>query len=70
MTIINFNTDFLNRTAFPPPHADIVVQHSFPRDTFVNELATAVLKAVAQLSHLDISNRVYRLDPSELEEEL
>jgi len=25
---------------------------------------------VAQLAHLDISNRVYRLDPSGLEEEL
>jgi voltage-gated potassium channel Kch len=70
MTIINFNTDFLNRTAFPPAHAGIVVLHSFPRDTFVNELATAVLKAVTQLAQLDISNRVYRLDPSGLEEEL
>jgi hypothetical protein len=39
-------------------------------DTSVNELASAVLKAVAQLAQLDISNRVYRLDPSGLEEEL
>ena len=70
MTIITFDTDYLNQTAFPPPHAGILVLRSFPRDTSVNELASAVLKAVAQLSHLDISNRVYRLDPSGLEEEL
>ena len=29
-----------------------------------------MLKVVAQLAHLDISNLVYRLDPSGLEEEL
>ena len=70
MTIITFDTDYLNQTAFPPPHAGVLVLRSFPRDTSVNELASAVLKAVAQLAHLDISNRVYRLDPSGLEEEL
>jgi predicted nuclease of predicted toxin-antitoxin system len=70
MTILTFDTDYLNQTAFPPPHAGILVLRSFPRDTSVNELASAVLKAVAQLAHLDISNRVYRLDPSGLEEEL
>ncbi len=70
MTIITFDTDFLNRTAFPPPHAGIIVLRSFPRDTSVNELASAVLKAAAQLAQLDISNRVYRLDPSGLDEEL
>jgi predicted nuclease of predicted toxin-antitoxin system len=70
MTIITFDTDYLNQTAFPPPHAGILVLRSFPRDTTVNELASAVLGAVAQLAHLDISNRVYRLDPSGLEEEL
>jgi hypothetical protein len=48
----------------------IIVLRSFPRDTAVNELASAMLKAVAQLAHLDISNRVYGLDPSGLEEEL
>jgi predicted nuclease of predicted toxin-antitoxin system len=69
MTIITFDTDYLNQTAFPPPHAGILVLRSFPRDTTVNELASAVLGAVAQLAHLDISNRVYRLDPSGLEEE-
>lgn len=31
-------------------------------------LASAVLKAVTQLSHLDISNRLYRLGPSGLGE--
>ncbi len=70
MTIITFDTDYLNQTAFPPPHAGILVLRSFPRDTSVNELASAVLKAVAQLSHLDISNCVCRLDPSGLEEGL
>jgi hypothetical protein len=48
----------------------IIVLRSFPRDTTVDELASAVLKAVTQLSHLDISNRIYQLDPSGLEEEL
>jgi predicted nuclease of predicted toxin-antitoxin system len=70
MTIITFDTDYLNQTAFPPPHAGIIVLRSFPRATTVNELASAVLEVVVQLSHLDISNRVYRLDPSGLEEEL
>jgi len=36
----------------------------------VTELASAVLQAVALLDRLDISNRVYRLDPDGLEEEL
>ena len=70
MTVITFDTDYLNQTAFPPPHADILVLRSFPRGTSVSELATAVLKAVALLADLDISNRVYRLDPNGLEEEL
>src|SRR5436853_7319916 len=60
MTIITFDTDYLNQTAFPPPHAGILVLRSFPRDTSVTELASAVLKAVALLDRLDISNRVYR----------
>jgi predicted nuclease of predicted toxin-antitoxin system len=70
MTIITFDTDYLNRAVFPPPQAGMIVLRSFPRDTTVNELISAVLKAVAQVAHLDISNRVYRLDPSGLEEEL
>jgi predicted nuclease of predicted toxin-antitoxin system len=70
MTIIAFDTDYLNQAAFPPPHAGMIVLRSFPRDTTVNELASVVLKAVSQLAHLDISNRVYQLDPSGLEEEL
>jgi predicted nuclease of predicted toxin-antitoxin system len=69
MTIITFDTDYLNQTAFPPPHAGILVLHSFPRNTSVGELASAVLRAVIQLADLDISNRLYRLDPSGLEEE-
>jgi predicted nuclease of predicted toxin-antitoxin system len=70
MTMITFDTDYLNQVAFPPPHAGMIVLRSFPRDTTVNELASAVLKAVVQLSHLDISNRVFQLDPSGLAEEL
>ncbi len=70
MTILTFDTDYLNQVAFSPPHAGMIVLRSFPRDTTVNELASAVLKAVSQLTHLDISNRVYQLDPSGLEEEL
>ena len=70
MTIITFDTDYLNQTAFSAPHAEILILRSFPRDTSVNELASAVLKVAAQLAHLDISNRVYRLDLSGLEEEL
>ncbi|HVB23139.1 MAG TPA: DUF5615 family PIN-like protein [Ktedonobacteraceae bacterium] len=70
MTIITFDTDYLNQTAFPPPHAGILVLRSFPRDTSVNEIASAVLKAVAQLHNLNISNRVYSLAPYGLEENL
>jgi predicted nuclease of predicted toxin-antitoxin system len=70
MTIITFDTDYLNQTAFPPPYAGILVIRSFPRNTSVTELTSAVLKAVAQLADLDISNRVYRLDPNGVEEEL
>ena len=69
MTIITFDTDYLNKAIFAPPHAGIIVLRSFPRDTSVNELASTVLKAVAQLSHLDITNLIYSLDPSGLEEE-
>jgi predicted nuclease of predicted toxin-antitoxin system len=69
MTVITFDTDYLNKAIFPPPHAGIIVLRSFPRDTSVNELASTVLKAVAQLSHLDITNLIYSLDPSGLEEE-
>ena len=50
--------------------AGILVLRSFPRGTSVTELATAVLQAVALLDRLDISNRVYRLNPDGLEEEL
>jgi CRP-like cAMP-binding protein len=70
MTIITFDTDFLNQIVFSPPHAGILVLRSFPRQISVTELASAVLMAVTQLADLDISNRVYRLDPSGLEEEL
>jgi hypothetical protein len=70
MALITFDTDYLNRTMFPPPHAGILVLRSFPRDISVTELASAVLQAVAQLAHLDVSNRVYRLEPGGLVEEV
>ena len=70
MTIITFDTDYLNQTAFPPPHAGVIVLRSFPRNTSISEITSAVMKAVAQLADLDISNCVYRLDPKGLEEEL
>src|SRR5436305_5458853 len=44
MTIITFDTDYLYQTAFPPPHAGILVLRFFPRDTSVTELASAVLR--------------------------
>jgi predicted nuclease of predicted toxin-antitoxin system len=69
-TIITFDTDYLNQTAFPPPHAGIIVLRFFPRNTPVNDLASVVLKAVTQLAALVISNRIYRLDPGGLKEEL
>jgi predicted nuclease of predicted toxin-antitoxin system len=70
MTLITFDTDYLNQTVFPPPHAGILVLRSFPRHASINELASAVLEAVTHLADLPIANRVYRLDPSGLEEEL
>ncbi len=70
MTIITFDTDYLNQIAFPPPHAGIVVLRFFPRNTSVNDIASAVLKAATQLADLDISNHVYTLDPEGLEKTL
>ena len=68
MTIITFDTDYLNQIAFPPPHGGIIVLRFFPRNSSVRELASAVLKAVAQIAHLYLSNRVYQLDPNGLED--
>ncbi|MGH2496755.1 MAG: DUF5615 family PIN-like protein [Ktedonobacteraceae bacterium] len=70
MTIVTFDTDYLNQTAFPPPHAGIIVLRFFPRNASVNDIASAVLKAVGQLADLDISNSVYTLDPEGLGEAL
>ncbi len=69
MTIITFDTDFLNQIAFSPPHAGIIVLCSFPRDVAVSALVSAVLKALAQLADRDISHRLYRLEPDGLKEE-
>ena len=69
MTIITFDTDYLNQTVFPPPHAGILVLRFFPRNTSFNALASAVLTAVTQLVDLPLSNRVYLLDPDGLREE-
>ena len=70
MTIITYDTDYLNRTRFPPPHAGIFVLRFFPRGTSVGDIAAAVLAAVAELASKDISDKVYRIDPSGVSEEL
>ena len=70
MTIITYDTDYLSRTKFSPPHAGILVLRFFPRGTHVRDIASAVLGAVEQLASLDISNRVYTIDPSGVHEEL
>ena len=69
MTIITFDTDYLNKIAFPPPHAGILVLRFFPRNATVSDISSAVLKAVEQLADLDITDSVYTLDPEGLEEE-
>ena len=68
MTIITFDTDYLNKIAFSPPHSGILVLRSFPRNSTVNEIASAVLRAVELLADLDISDSLYRLTPEGLEE--
>src|SRR5207253_9054777 len=70
MTIVTFDTDYLNRTKFPPPHSGILILRFFPRGTSVTDVASAVLNAVTQLASFDISNRVYRIDPSGVHEEV
>ena len=69
LTLITFDTDYLSRAKFPPPHAGILVLRFFPRGTSVKEIAAAVLSAVTLLASQDISNRVYRVDPSGVYEE-
>ncbi len=69
MTIVTFDTDYRSQTKFPPPHAGIIVLRFFPRNTSVTDIASAVLDAVRELSSLDISNHVYRLDPNGVDEE-
>lgn len=70
MTIITFDTDYVSRTSFPPPHAGILILRFFPRNASVQNIATAVLNAVEQLAAVDISDRVYRIDPNGVYEEL
>src|SRR2546421_12348941 len=53
MAIITFDTDYLNQMLFPPPHAGILVLRSFPRDTSVNELASAVLNVYFHIGTID-----------------
>jgi predicted nuclease of predicted toxin-antitoxin system len=69
LTFITFDTDYLSQAKFPPPHAGILVLRFFPRGTSVKEIAVAVLSAVTWLASQDISNRVYRVDPSGVYEE-
>ena len=68
MTIVTFDTDYLDQTVFPPPHAGILVVRFFPRNTSVAELASAVLNAVGRLAPFDISNRVFELTPARVDE--
>ena|SRR5438128_1391612 len=69
MTIITFDTDYVSRTKFPPPHAGILVLRFFPRNTSVTDIASAVQNGVTQFASLDISNRVFRLGPNGVDEE-
>ncbi|SRR6266567_3213355 len=69
MTIITYDTDYLSRTNFPPPHAGLIVLRFFLRGTPLTEIASAVLNAVAELAPMDISNRVYTITPNGVLEE-
>ena len=67
MTIITFDTDYLDNTKFPPPHSGILVLRSFPRGNVNSMVAAAVLNAVNRLKDVDITDHVYVLRPDGLE---
>ncbi|GAC1354674.1 MAG: hypothetical protein NVSMB38_33650 [Ktedonobacteraceae bacterium] len=62
MTIVTFDTDYLSRTKFPPPHAGILVLRFFSRNTSIETIASIVLNAVTQFNSLDLSNHVYTIE--------
>ena len=66
--IVTFDTDYLSRLKFPPPHAGILVLRAFPRKYPVTSLASTILKALAKLQALDLSNKVYVIEPDEIKE--
>ncbi len=66
--IVTFDTDYLSRIKFPPPHAGILVLHAFPRNTPVTAIASAILQALTKLVKLDLSNNVYIIEPDAVKE--
>ena len=66
--IVTFDTDYLSRLKFPPPHAGILVLRAFPRNISVTTLASAILQALAMLQTLDLSNKVYVIEPDLVKE--
>jgi predicted nuclease of predicted toxin-antitoxin system len=66
--IVTFDTDYLSRLKFPPPHAGIFVLRTFPRNISVTSLAATILEALAKLQSLDLSNRVFVIKPDEIKE--
>ncbi len=68
MVIVTFDTDYLSQIRFPPPHAGILVLRFFERRTPVTTVANALLNAIAQLDMLDLSNRVYVVEPDGVNE--
>ncbi len=62
MIIVTFDTDYLNRAKFPPPHEGILVLRFFPRNTSVEIIASRVLDAITQLDSLNLSDHVYTIE--------
>jgi len=69
MAIVTFDTDYLNRTRFPSPHAGILILRFFPRGASVTEIASAVLNAAIVLETCDIFNSVHIIKPDGVKEE-
>ena len=70
LTIVTFDTDYLKRTIFAPPHAGILVLRFFPRNSSVADITAAILNAVGQLANNDIANSVFVLEPQGLHKEV
>lgn len=68
VTIITFDTDYLDHTKFSPPHSGIIVLRFFPGGNANLIITTAVLNAATKLKDSDISNHAYILTPDTLEE--